>query len=242
MPIFPHCVALALVLGPTAPPSAAATEASTPAPAPAPAPAPDLDAKGTPPPEPAAALDSDAEANGWEASPSESTEGETAAEPPALGPAVMPAPTVAHQPVPQPIVDDSTQDTKWRHRQRNHYKGMSIGGMISFGAGYGFSLMVAVASRAGFPTEDADFERERAFSRRMAIPLAGPFAALPVANTSADTRVIIVGLGVAQVAGLAIGIAGLVKLREFPDPDKRAVAFHAMPTRNGAQVGLSGRF
>lgn len=233
MSIFPHCVALAMVFGPAAPPSAAATEASTAAPAPAAT--PDSTAVA---PEAAATPDSTAPSTSSAPGSEVSAGLEANAGKPAPSP--QPAPTVAPASSPTPVADETKEDVAWQHRQRNLYKGLTIGGFTTFGVVYGVLALGGGLAQLSFPASEEDARSRRSLAR-LTIPLAGPFTLLPGVSSHRG-RLFLVGLGLAQVVPLAVGIAGAVKLREFPDPDKRAVAFHVLPTKNGAHMGMSLRF
>lgn len=189
------------------------------APAPAPAPATTA-AEPAPAPAPAPADAATPESNGWEAEP-------------AAAPA--PVPTTA----PPPAVDPAEEERQWRLKQHNRYKGMMVSGFVTLGTVYGVSVLIgALAIDIG--REDGN-ERRQQYGRRMMIPLAGPFAATPVSR-SATLGVLTVAAGLGQLLGLSLGIAGAVKMREFPNPNQRKFAFGLMPTRGGAHMGLSLRF
>jgi hypothetical protein len=190
---------------------------SEPAPAPSPAPA------SEPAPTPAPTSDAAIQDNGWSAEPA----------PAATGP--TPAPTVATP----PAADPAAEERLWRLKQHNRFKGIMVSGFTTLGAVYGASVLIGALS-IDFARDD-DNERQRQYGRRMMIPLAGPFAAAPVSR-SATLGVLTVAAGLGQLLGLSMGIAGAVKLREFPNPNKPKFAFGAMPTRGGAHMGLSLRF
>jgi hypothetical protein len=190
-----------------------------PAPEPAPAPAP------TPAPAPAPATGDPIVDNGWT----------TPAPAPTTAPAAPVAP-VAGMPAP---VDPAEEERLWRLKQHNRFKGIMVSGFTTLGAVYGASVLIGALS-IDFARDD-DNERQRQYGRRMMIPLGGPFAAAPVSR-SATLGVLTVAAGLGQLAGLAMGIAGAVKLREFPNPNKPRFALSAMPTRGGAHMGLSLRF
>lgn len=173
------------------------------------------------------------EANGWEAPPPE----------PAPGPAPVPAPvpvvSAAGGTAPMPVIDEAEEARLWQLRQHNRFKGMLISGFVILGSAYGASLLVGAIA---FDTaEGDDAERQRKYGRRMMIPLAGPFAAVPESR-SATLGILTVGAGVGQLLGLSLGIAGAVKLQEFPNPNKRRFTFQVLPTREGAHMGMSLRF
>jgi len=187
-----------------------------PAPAPTPAPAPA--------PAPATTTDP-AENNGWGPEPA-----------PAATPPAATAPPAAATPG---AVDPAEEERLWRLRQHNRFKGIMISGFTTLGAVYGVSVLIGALS-IDFARDD-DNERQRQYGRRMMIPLGGPFAAAPVSR-SATLGVLTVAAGLGQLLGLSMGIAGAVKLRDFPNPNKPRFAFGVMPTRGGAHMGLSLRF
>jgi hypothetical protein len=166
--------------------------------------------------------------NGWD-------EGDSTAAPVPVAEPPAPA-AVSTTPAPPTEADD---ERLWRLRQHNRFRGMMISGFTILGAVYGGSVLIgALAIDLG---NDNDNDRQRRYGRRMFIPFGGPFAAAPVSR-SATLGVLTVAAGAGQLLGLSLGIAGAVKLREFPNPDARRFAFGVAPTADGAQVGLSGRF
>jgi hypothetical protein len=158
-----------------------------------------------------------------------------------------PAPTTATAPTPAPMVpitqtpaiDPAAEERLWRLKQHNRFKGIMIAGFATLGTVYGVSVLIGAVS-IDVGRDNADV-RQGHYGRRMMIPLGGPFAAAPVSG-SATLAVLTVSAGLGQLLGLAMGIAGAVKLKEFPNPNKRTFAFGVAPTRNGAQAGLSLRF
>lgn len=192
-----------------------------PAPAPEAAPAP---AAGEPAPaaEPAPSTDQTIEDNGW--GPSEPA------------PAAAPAAAAA---APTPAVDPAEEERQWQLRQHNRFKGMMISGFTVLGAVYGGSVLIGAL--AIDLAEGDDAERRRKYGRRMMIPIGGPFAAAPVSR-SATLGVLTVAAGLGQVLGLSMGIAGALKLKQYPNPNKKQFAFGVAPTWGGAQVGVMGRF
>ncbi len=176
-------------------------------------------------PEPAA---SGAAANGWDE------------------PAVA-APSPAHDPsvtggAPRPPTneaDEADEARRWQLRQRNRFRGMMISGFTILGAVYGGSVLVGAL--AIDLSRDDDDDRQLRYGRRMFVPLGGPFAAAPVSR-SATLGVLTVAAGAGQILGLSLGIAGAVKLRDYPDPDRGRFAFGAAPTPDGAAFGVRGRF
>ncbi len=182
---------------------------------PAPAPAPAASPEATPAPTGDQAIQD----NGWD----------------------EPAPTVAVTPnpgtPPGPTMEE--QERLWRLKQHNRFKGLMVSGFTTLGAVYGSCVLVgAIAIDLA---DNADRTRRRQYGFRMMIPVAGPFAAAPVSR-SATLGVLTVAAGLGQVLGLSMGIAGAVKLKEFPNPNKPQFAFAVAPTHDGAQMGLSLRF
>ena len=180
------------------------------------------EAAPAPAPAPAPTTSDAAAANGW-------------TEP---APAPTPAPVAPAAGTPAPI-DPAEEERLWRLKQHNRFKGIMVSGFTTLGAVYGASVLIGALS-IDFARDD-DNERQRQYGRRMMIPLGGPFAAAPVSR-SATLGVLTVAAGLGQLAGLSMGIAGAVKLREFPNPNKPRFAFGVMPTRGGAHMGLSLRF
>ena len=169
-----------------------------------------------------------AEDNGW-GSP-EATEPPT----PAAPTTVPPAP--AAPPSDEPTAEE---ERLWRLKQHNRFKGMMISGFTILGGVYGASLLIgALTIDLG---NEGDDRRRRQYGTRMMIPLGGPFAAAPVSR-SATLGVLTVAAGLGQILGLSMGIAGAVKLKEFPDPNKRKFAFGFAPTSQGAHLSLALRF
>lgn len=194
-----------------------AKASAEPAPAPAPAPA----SEATPTPTPAPTTDAAIQDNGWSE--------------PAPVATTPPPPTVGTPPPPDPAAEERL----WRLKQHNRFKGIMVSGFTTLGAVYGASVLIGALS-IDFARDD-DNERQRQYGRRMMIPLAGPFAAAPVSR-SATLGVLTVAAGLGQLLGLSMGIAGAVKIKQYPNPNKPKFAFGAMPTRGGAHMGLSLRF
>lgn len=91
--------------------------------------------------------------------------------------------------------------------QRNSGIGMTISGYTLFGTSYLISALVGTIS--------IDYARDvggsGTYGRRMLIPLAGPFAAIPRADSA--TGGLFTGLiGVVQVTGFVLGTAGAIRL------------------------------
>jgi hypothetical protein len=126
-------------------------------------------------------------------------------------PAVTPPPPPAYVPVvpgtlaPSPMLVDPHFATL-KH-QRNSGIGMTISGYTMFGTSYLISALIGTisldyASHVG---------GSGTYGRRMLIPIAGPFLAIPRADSA--TGGLFTGfLGVIQVAGFVLGTAGAVKL------------------------------
>jgi hypothetical protein len=92
-------------------------------------------------------------------------------------------------------------------QQRNSGIGMTISGYTLFGTSYLISALVGTIS--------IDYARDiggsGTYGRRMLIPLAGPFAAIPRADSA--TGGLFTGLiGVVQVTGFVLGTAGAIRL------------------------------
>ncbi|MCX4242842.1 hypothetical protein [Paraliomyxa miuraensis] len=136
-------------------------------------------------------------------------------------------------------MDPAEEERLWQLKQRNRFRGMLISGFSLFGGVYGGSVLVGALSID--LAEGSDATRQRMYGRRMMIPLAGPFAATPVSG-SATLGLLTVTAGVGQALGLALGIAGAVKIKEYPNPKKKQFALGVAPTWDGAEVGLSLRF
>jgi hypothetical protein len=125
-----------------------------------------------------------------------------------------PAP-VAPPPVYVPVVPGSLAPTPMlvdphiaalKH-QRNSGIGMTISGYTMFGTSYLISALIGTISL----DYAADVGGTGKYGRRMLIPIAGPFLAIPRADSA--TGGLFTGfLGVIQVAGFALGTAGAIKL------------------------------
>lgn len=119
--------------------------------------------------------------------------------PPAYAP-VVPG-TLAPSPM---IVDPHIAALK---HQRNSGIGMTISGYTMFGTSYLISALIGTISL----DYAADVGGTGKYGRRMLIPIAGPFLAIPRADSA--TGGLFTGfLGVIQVAGFALGTAGAIKL------------------------------
>jgi hypothetical protein len=118
-------------------------------------------------------------------------------------PAYVPAQPGTHAPSPM-LVNPRIAALK---QQRNSGIGMTISGYTLFGTSYLISALVGTIS--------IDYARDiggsGTYGRRMLIPLAGPFAAIPRADSA--TGGLFTGLiGVVQVTGFVLGTAGAVRL------------------------------
>jgi hypothetical protein len=179
-----------------------------------------------PPPETSEA----AIANGWD---------EPEPEPEPAEPRPTPDPEAQRAAVEAAAAKEAQDRRAWQLRQHNRFRGMMISGFTILGAVYGGSVLVgALAIDLG---HDNDSDRQLRYGRRMFIPLGGPFAAAPVSR-SATLGVLTVAAGAGQVLGLSLGIAGAVKMRQFPNPDRDRFAFGVTPTPDGAALGVVGRF
>jgi hypothetical protein len=132
----------------------------------------------------------------------------TAPEPP---PSVVMLPPPAYAPVvpgtgaPSPMLVDP-YIASLKHR-RNSGIGMTISGYTLFGTSYLISALIGTISL----DYAADVGGSGKYGRRMLIPIAGPFLAIPRADSA--TGGLFTGfLGVIQVAGFALGTAGAIKL------------------------------
>jgi len=151
----------------------------------------------------------------------------------------VPAPA----PVPPPSEPTAEQ---LRERELRKMKsrgiGLTAGGFSTFGATYLLSAIVGAvridtADTVGVTPSNDLVERRKQFGYRMFIPVVGPFIAIPKVSTA--TGGLFTGLlGVAQVAGVALGIAGLVKLGKY----RRNIGITASPTPGGMQTGITLRF
>ncbi|MFO7563063.1 MAG: hypothetical protein R6X02_10510 [Enhygromyxa sp.] len=128
---------------------------------------------------------------------------EPAPQPAPPPPAYTPAQPGTHAPSPM-LVNPRVAALK---HQRNSGIGMTISGYTLFGTSYLISALVGTIS--------IDYARDvggsGTYGRRMLIPLAGPFIAIPRADTA--TGGLFTGLvGVVQVTGFILGTAGAVRL------------------------------
>ena len=119
---------------------------------------------------------------------------------------------------------------------------MAIAGFSIFG---GVWLLSAITGAAIFDsagsnfTEDSDAEADRAMGRRLMIPVGGPFAASFVAPTATGALFSVLS-GVAQTAGLGVGIAGAVIYGR--GQQQYRVSMGGMPTAGGGSFHLGVRF
>jgi hypothetical protein len=91
--------------------------------------------------------------------------------------------------------------------QRNSGIGMTISGYTIFGTSYLISALVGTISL----DLAADVGGTGTYGRRMLIPVAGPFLAIPRADSA--TGGLFTGfLGVVQLGGFVLGTAGAIKL------------------------------
>ncbi|KIG13912.1 hypothetical protein DB30_07407 [Enhygromyxa salina] len=91
-------------------------------------------------------------------------------------------------------------------QQRNSGLGMTISGYTIFGTSYLISALVGTISL----DLAADVGGTGVYGKRMLIPVAGPFLAIPRADSA--TGGLFTGfLGVVQIGGLVLGTAGAIK-------------------------------
>jgi hypothetical protein len=132
-------------------------------------------------------------------------------------PEAAPPPTVLVVPPPEytPVIPGTGAPTPMlvdpyiaslKHR-RNSGIGMTISGYTLFGTSYLISALIGTISL----DYAADVGGTGKYGRRMLIPIAGPFMAIPRADSA--TGGLFTGfLGVIQVAGFVLGTAGAIKL------------------------------
>lgn len=123
----------------------------------------------------------------------------TAEPAPAPPPPVLVAPAAA-----QPTLFDP-QRAALVHR-RNSGLGMTISGFTMFGTSYLISALIGTISIDYAESVGGSGK----YGRRMLIPLGGPFAAIPRAD-SATGGLFTALLGVIQVGGFVLGTAGAIK-------------------------------
>jgi hypothetical protein len=123
--------------------------------------------------------------------------------PPPPPPAYQPAVPGSGAPSPM-IVNPRVAALK---HQRASGIGMTISGYTMFGTSYLISALIGTISL----DLAADVGGSGTYGRRMLIPVAGPFIAIPRADTA--TGGLFTGfLGVIQTAGFVLGTAGAIKL------------------------------
>jgi hypothetical protein len=123
--------------------------------------------------------------------------------PPPPAPAYVPAEPATGAPSPM-LVNPRIAHLK---HQRNSGIGMTISGYTLFGTSYLISALIGTIS--------IDYARDVGgagkYGRRMLIPIAGPFMAIPRADSA--TGGLFTGLiGVVQVTGFILGTAGAIRL------------------------------
>ncbi len=132
-------------------------------------------------------------------------------------PAPEPAPAPAPAPVPPPPTYQPTAPvappalymdphTAALKHQRGVGLGMTISGFTMFGTSYLISALVGTISL----DLAADVGGSGKYGRRMLIPVAGPFMAIPRSDTATGGMFTAL-LGVIQIGGLVLGTAGAIK-------------------------------
>lgn len=117
-----------------------------------------------------------------------------------------------------------------------------VTGAIVFGASYGVSLISGIIVQA---TRDLpeDSTTDSASYIPMVIPVVGPFVTLATGDSAGAGTALLIALGTAQVAGVAMLIAGTVappiKLVRFESP---RASFSILPSigRSGVGLGIVG--
>ena len=123
-----------------------------------------------------------------------------------------------------------------RHRARHPApprRDLGIG-LLSAGLGVMGTTTLLVGTISGFSLRNKPGNR---FHRRMLIPLAGGFLAMPVAE-SYMAKWVAALVGTLQVSAVGMTIAGALILRKTRQP----IAAAAFPMRGGAQASFAFRF
>jgi hypothetical protein len=184
-----------------------------------------------------------------ETSPAEGTATETATADVAPTEAVpaetSPAETtaVAPQPIavaPQPIVagPDSEYSNLPSLRRPRPRKGMMIAGWGVFGGMYLFSMLVGGLMLSGGDSDpNTTCTNCDDVGPKLFIPIVGPFLAIPGADGT-DGKVVVVILGIGQLAGISLAIAGTVR---YSIQKKRFYAKNTNPYIPHVDVAYTGR-
>jgi hypothetical protein len=150
-----------------------------------------------------------------------------------------PAPVYFGPPSPEP------QDELAKPYNRNRGMGMTVAGFTIFGSFYLISAAMgtmAIDNAFAFDWETPDeweAKRRETFGKRLVIPVAGPFLAVPHAG-SATGGLATAMLGVAQIAGLTLGTLGAVRLAKARRQHRFAMGI--APTPEGTTMSMSLRF
>ncbi len=120
-------------------------------------------------------------------------------------PAPAPPPPMLVAPPPAPAVIFDPQRAALMQR-RNSGLGMTISGFTMFGTSYLISALIGTISIDYANSVGGSGK----YGRRMLIPIAGPFMAIPRAD-SATGGLFTAFLGVVQVGGFVLGTAGAIK-------------------------------
>jgi hypothetical protein len=120
------------------------------------------------------------------------------------------------------------------HREERVRKGAVVSGSILFGITYGYSLLVAAIG------EDIDSDDNGAAP--LAIPILGPFITMKNSD-SASLNYLLALDGLAQAAGAALLIHGIVSPRAVLVRNDLGVAFAPAPMgKDGQGLMMMGRF
>ncbi len=120
-------------------------------------------------------------------------------------PAPAPPPPVLIAPAPARPTFMDPQRAALLH-QRNSGLGMTISGFTMFGTSYLISALIGTISIDYANSVDGSGK----YGRRMLIPIAGPFMAIPRSD-SATGGMFTALLGIIQVGGFVLGTAGAIK-------------------------------
>lgn len=132
------------------------------------------------------------------------------------------------------------------HKRTHARKGMAIGGGVTFGALYVFTLLTAAVgdSVCSAPSGGSAHSCNTTGWRELYIPVAGPFVAIAGFGGGGGTAALVID-GIGQAAGFGLLVAGIAMQQTEltrDDVSKRKLFVTPTMARGSSGVGVGGTF
>jgi hypothetical protein len=167
--------------------------------------------------------------------------------PPAAPAAAPPPPAPQYYQAPPPASYQYMEAERAPYaRPPRRSKGLMIAGFATLGGSYLFSVLVGALLLSQQTVEPGEICINCDKGSLFFIPIAGPWIAIPYAD-GGDGKAVSVIMGLAQLTGVALTIAGITKFVKSGRPSARlerapALALQLLPTPHAAQASLRLRF